>query len=172
MSVVNIHFKFHKYEFLQKKSVRLFIGSSDWYGIYIYIYMVYTFMCGYIYLQFRKTAIKPWKIKFCSAVWHGVTLITFTRQTHNYACYSSNCSSCVFVFTEVHWGTVEMLLKLSDIKPQELHQCQWWGDMALLQVCQEGLRINKVARSVREECWKSTSGHWTAERLNKVKSHC
>jgi len=57
--------------------------------IYIYVYIVYTFMCGYIYLQFRKTAIKPWRVKFCIAVWHGITVITFTRHTHKYACCCS-----------------------------------------------------------------------------------
>lgn len=31
-------------EFLQKKALKMFVGSSDWYGIYIYVYGVYLYL--------------------------------------------------------------------------------------------------------------------------------
>jgi len=81
-------------------------------------------------------------------------------------CNCSNWSSCVFAGCEV-WS-IEMLLKMSDIKLQELHQCPW-GDMLVLQECQECVSLIKVARSLWREYWRSASGQWTTERLNKVK---
>jgi len=104
-------------EYLQKKALKMFLCSSGWYGIFhtkqnllwtslklsfvktllsicvcvcvhIHIYSVYLYV--WVHLPpVQKTAIKPWRIKFRIAVWHGITVITFTRHTHKYACCSS-----------------------------------------------------------------------------------
>jgi hypothetical protein len=60
-------------------------------GVWTFFSGQYLFQISYIEEFLQKKALKMFmRGKFCIAVWHGITIITFIRHTHKYACCSSN----------------------------------------------------------------------------------
>jgi hypothetical protein len=116
---------------------------------YIHTHIVYTFMRS-MYPQFRTTGIRPRKVKFCCAVWHGIVIIIFTVD-----CYRFGTAVTIAVWLCVCLQSVWAGPLGSN---WDVTEAKW----------HHATRTYVSASEIVRGLWKSARRGWATVRLNEV----